>query len=168
MSVGVIMKKKDFIDMMVKYKISEIKYNLSGIMETPHGIILFCPVTVPHAVDHCLINAQQTQTEKYEGMLQDSDFISGKLRLDLIWGYFSYNAQEPVIYRQHCYESPEKTSRLEGELKRFSADTQGKDPREIVVNPYLINRYCFRTITHPLEEKILKACGFRTDLKFKS
>lgn len=151
------MDKEEFVKNMIRWHIASEKYLLSQHWSNTPGKTPFCPVTVPQTVDYCLTRSQQNEQEGYEGMFQDPDFILGKLRLDLILGYFSHKTQEPLIWMhgsRHHYESPEKTSRLEGELRRFGADIYEKNPSDVNLTTNLVGLYCHRNLITPLENKL--------------
>jgi hypothetical protein len=161
------LEKKVYMNLMTGSWIADKKYGLSGIWSPRiRGRVPFCPITVPETVDNMLMTACQNNMEEYTGMFKDLDFFKGNLRLDLIWGYLSKPTLEPLVWRHGLcpreldYESPEKASRLEGELKRWAADLNESEPRKISLNPHTVNAYCTRYVIKPIEPKIMQALGF--------
>ena len=135
--------KDDFIRRMLEREVADTKY-----IESQHayfeGDKRACPVTVSEAVDFCL------RHEIYPGIRQDEDFLSGNLRTQLVLGYFSAEDIEPLIWYnagtiEPNFESEEKASRLEGELRRFGSDIFFGDPRGIRITHYLADKYCERS-----------------------
>lgn len=158
--------KEEYFGRMVSVDIAYEKYVLSRAALKPKGKILFCPVTVPEAVDYRLTVACLKKEECYQGMFRDPDLLFCQLRLELVWGYFSFDTVEPLVWMhgrwpaELDYESTVKTNRLEGELKRYCADLQCVDPHEAKVTPTFISDYCWKTRTMPIEKRILESLGF--------
>lgn len=138
-------------------------------------------VTVPEAVDDFLKKCP------YDGMEQDEEFLSGKLRTSIVAGYLLTGGLEPLIFNvKQCgvlstarrvwqsesawheglaqdpssFISSERASRLEGELRRFGAQIYQKDPRDVTVTPELIQNYCQRCNILSLQDEMMKEFRF--------
>lgn len=117
-----------------------------------------CPVTVSETVDSYL--TQELTDQKLE---PDDHKKIELFRTKLILSYLLFPVREPIIWYDgdNPFASEQCGSRLEGELRRFGADLHLTDPRRIIIDKGLVDRYCQRSDVQGLRELIMYTMAVR-------